>query len=77
MGSLSFDEDALNKELEAQGAPAGVSAKQVRVLATVTRGDGTVEDLGTIAFWHADPMINLAWHQEHPDPDAPSPRTEW
>jgi hypothetical protein len=71
MGNISFDEEALKKELN---IPSSLFAKSVEVLATVTRGDGTVEDLGTIAFWHSDPEINLAWQEAHPD--TPSPGTD-
>lgn len=40
-------------------ATAGVS--QVSIEARVIRADGTVEDLGAIAFWHRNPLKRLAW----------------
>ena len=30
--------------------------RQMSVTAVVTRADGRVEDLGTIAYWHANPF---------------------
>jgi hypothetical protein len=35
-------------------------AQQITLRAVVTRADGTVEDLGEIAFWHKNPIIR-AW----------------
>lgn len=31
------------------------------ISAVVTRADGTVEDLGVIAYWHRNPLRRLAW----------------
>jgi len=31
------------------------------ISAIVTRADGTVEDLGVIAYWHRNPLRRLAW----------------
>jgi len=39
--------------------PAG--ARETRIRAVVTRADGTVEDLGIIAYWHKNPLKRLAW----------------
>ena len=36
-------------------------AKEVQLVATVTRADGTVEELGTIAYWHKNPFKRLFW----------------
>jgi hypothetical protein len=30
--------------------------------AVVTRADGTVEDLGMIAYWHKNPFKRFAWN---------------
>lgn len=37
-------------------------AEQITLRAVITRSDGTVEDLGEIAFWHKNPIIR-AWVQ--------------
>jgi hypothetical protein len=34
-------------------------AKMVSVEARVIRADGTVEDLGTVAYWHRNPLRRL------------------
>lgn len=34
--------------------------KQVRLQAVVIRADGRREDLGTIAYWHKNPLRRLA-----------------
>lgn len=35
--------------------------RQVSVEGRIIRKDGTVEELGQIAFWHANPLRRLAW----------------
>lgn len=40
-------------------AIAGI--KSASVEAKVIRADGTVEDLGTISYWHQNPLKRLAW----------------
>lgn len=35
--------------------------KRQSIHAVVTRADGTVEDLGMIAYWHRNPLMRLAW----------------
>ena len=40
-------------------APTG--AESVSVEARVIRADGTVEDLGRIAYWHRNPLRRWAW----------------
>lgn len=40
---------------------SSVGTKMVSVEAKVIRADGTVEDLGAIAFWHANPLRRLQW----------------
>lgn len=41
-----------------QGASAPV--KSVELSAVVIRADGTVEDQGTLAYWHRNPLKRLA-----------------
>jgi hypothetical protein len=38
---------------------SNIKPKSVELEAVVTRADGTVENLGTIATWHKNPVINL------------------
>lgn len=40
---------------------ATTGASQITVEARVIRADGTVEDLGQIAYWHRNPLKRLAW----------------
>ena len=35
--------------------------KQMEISAIVTRADGTIEDLGTIQYWHKNPLKRLLW----------------
>lgn len=35
--------------------------KMVSFEAKVIRKDGTVEDLGVVAYWHKNPLRRLAW----------------
>lgn len=42
--------------LAAQGKPI-----MIAIEAVVTRADGTVEDLGTVSYWHVNPMRRLIW----------------
>lgn len=39
------------------------TGKQVErsISAVVTRADGSVEDLGVIAYWHRNPLRRWAW----------------
>lgn len=37
------------------------NAKEVQLVATITRADGTVEQLGTIAYWHKSPIKRIIW----------------
>ena len=37
------------------------SASEVRIEAVVTRADGRVENLGTIVYWHKNPLKRLLW----------------
>lgn len=36
-------------------------AKEAKLSAVITRADGTVEHLGTIAYWHKNPLRRLLW----------------
>jgi hypothetical protein len=40
-------------------------AKESEIRAVVTRADGTVEDLGVIAYWHRNPLRRWAWGLNH------------
>ena len=40
-------------------------AKQSTISAVITRADGTVENLGTIAYWHRNPFKRALWHLSH------------
>lgn len=35
--------------------------KQMELSAIITRADGTVENLGTIQYWHKNPLKRLLW----------------
>jgi len=35
--------------------------KQMEITAVITRADGTVENLGTIQYWHKNPLKRLLW----------------
>lgn len=37
------------------------NVKQMEITAVITRADGTVEDLGTIQYWHKDPLKCILW----------------
>jgi hypothetical protein len=36
-------------------------AREGSVRITVIRKNGTVEDLGVVAYWHRNPLKRLAW----------------
>lgn len=36
--------------------------KETKLTAVVTRADGTVEHLGTIAYYHSNPFRRLLWN---------------
>lgn len=38
-----------------------VGAKSVSIEGRIIRADGTVVELGTIAYWHQNPFKRLAW----------------
>jgi hypothetical protein len=35
--------------------------KELQFIATVIRADGTVEELGTIVYWHKNPLKRFIW----------------
>lgn len=37
------------------------NAKEIELYATVTRADGTVEQLGVIDYWHKNPIKRIIW----------------
>jgi hypothetical protein len=39
------------------GLLALARARKASITATVTRADGRVEELGTIAYWHRNPLL--------------------
>jgi hypothetical protein len=36
-------------------------AKELQLVATIVRADGTVEELGTIDYWHKNPIKRIIW----------------
>lgn len=41
---------------------ATANARMVSMDAKIIRADGRVEELGTIAYWHRNPLKRMAWH---------------
>jgi hypothetical protein len=37
------------------------NAKEIHLIATITRADGTVEQLGVIEYWHKNPIKRFIW----------------
>ena len=37
------------------------NAKEIQLVATITRADGTVEELGVIDYWHKNPLKRILW----------------
>ena len=35
--------------------------KQMELSARIVRADGTIEELGTIQYWHKNPLKRLLW----------------
>jgi hypothetical protein len=35
--------------------------KQMEISARIVRADGSIEELGTIQYWHKNPMKRLLW----------------
>jgi len=40
---------------------ANINAKEIELIATITRADGTVEQLGVIDYWHRNPIKRFIW----------------
>ena len=40
---------------------ANSDAKEIRLIATITRADGTVEKLGVIDYYHKNPIKLFVW----------------
>jgi hypothetical protein len=38
-----------------------LDAKEIQLIATITRADGTVEELGVIDYYHANPLKRIIW----------------
>ena len=36
-------------------------AKVIEVTAVITRADGTVENIGTVSYWHRNPIKRILW----------------
>jgi hypothetical protein len=37
------------------------NAKEIQLIATITRADGRVEQLGVIDYWHKNPIKRFIW----------------
>ena len=37
------------------------NAKEIELIATITRADGSVEQLGVIDYWHKNPIKRFIW----------------
>jgi hypothetical protein len=40
---------------------ANSNAKEIQLIATITRANGTVEQLGVIDYWHKNLLKRLIW----------------
>ena len=40
---------------------ASSDVKQASISAVIIRADGTIEDLGTISYYHKNPLYRLWW----------------
>jgi len=38
-----------------------LDAKEVQLVAIITRADGSVEHLGVIDYWHKNPIKRMIW----------------
>ena len=38
-----------------------LNAKEIQLIATITRADGSVEKLGVIDYYHQNPIKRLTW----------------
>jgi len=37
------------------------NAKELQLVATIRRADGTIEELGVIDYWHKNPIKRIIW----------------
>lgn len=37
------------------------NAKELQLVATIIRADGTIEELGVIQYWHKNPFKRILW----------------
>ena len=40
---------------------ANVNAKEIELIATIIRADGSREELGVIDYWHRNPIKRFIW----------------
>jgi hypothetical protein len=40
---------------------ANSKVKQMELSARIVRADGTIEELGTIQYWHQNPLKRIIW----------------
>jgi hypothetical protein len=40
---------------------ASSKVKQMELSARIIRADGTIEELGTIQYWHKNPLKRIIW----------------
>lgn len=38
------------------------NAKEIQLVATIRRADGTIEQLGVIDYWHKNPIKRFIWN---------------
>jgi hypothetical protein len=36
-------------------------AREAKISAVITRADGSIEDVGVVAYWHKNPLWRLWW----------------
>jgi hypothetical protein len=41
------------------------NAKEIQLVVTITRANGTVEELGVINYWHKNPIKRIMWKIKH------------
>ncbi len=51
----------MSGNISASGLLAGAKVVESSIEATITRADGRVEHLGTISYFHRNPLRRLAW----------------
>jgi hypothetical protein len=40
---------------------ANSEAKEIQLVATIRRADGSIEELGVIDYWHKNPIKRFIW----------------